>query len=164
MTITEIGGVRKYAVATHLCSFILGGSSFGKPSPSTLVIGREEWKPIRSSSWWLSLFVLTPCLCSKVFRIRRDVGGETWLRRPSSICCNNRLGNPLWLMAKWMNPLSECTDSTICIEWANVKGREKKRKTSYRLHKDFPVAVALQQNCLGEDAFHWEVGKHFLRG
>lgn len=25
MTITEIGGVRKYADATHLCSFILGG-------------------------------------------------------------------------------------------------------------------------------------------
>lgn len=36
----------------------------------------------------------------------------------------------------------------------------RKRETSYRLHKDFPVAVTLQQNCLGEDAFHREVGKH----
>lgn len=29
MTITEIGGVRKYADATHLCSFIFGEVQLG---------------------------------------------------------------------------------------------------------------------------------------
>lgn len=95
-----------------------------------------------------------------MLKIRGECRRRDAVRCLSSILCNHHIENPLWLITKWMKLLSECTDSTICIEWANVKWKEKTQASS-RLYKDFPVAVALQQNCLDEDAFHWEVGKHF---